>query len=99
MHQNAAAYSFIEKDPQKGWVKIKTIKKLETICHFTGKYRSAATSISNLSLNVPNKFPVVFHKGSDCDSHFLIKELANEFERQFDILGKTQKSTKPFLFQ
>ena len=33
------------------------------------------------------KFPVVFHHGSTCDYHFIIKELAKEFEDQFKCLG------------
>ena len=40
--------------------------------------------------------PVVFHIGSNYDYHFIIKELANEFEGQREVLGKTQKSTKLF---
>ena len=31
--------------------------------------------------------PVAFHNGSNYDYHFLIKELANEFEWQFECLG------------
>ena len=45
---------------------------------------------------MPNEFPVVFHKGSNYDYHFLIKELANKFEGQFECLGKIQKSIKLF---
>ena len=42
-------------------------------CHYTGKYRGAVYSIYNLTFNVPNEIPVVFHKGSNYDSHFIIK--------------------------
>ena len=45
-------------------------------CHYTGKYRGAARSICNVKLNVSNEIAVVFRTG-------LIKELANEFERNF----------------
>ena len=48
---------------------------------------------------MPNEIPVVFHKGWNYDYDFIIKELANEFEGQFECLGKTNKSTKLFLFQ
>ena len=37
---------------------------------------------------MPNEIPVVFYNGSNYDYHFIIKELANEFEGQFECLGK-----------
>ena len=40
-------------------------------CHYTGKYRGAAHSICNLKFNVPKKIPVVFHRGSNYDYHFV----------------------------
>ena len=46
-----------------------------------------------------NEIPVVVHNGPNYDYHFLIKELANEFEGKFECLGKMQKSTKFFPFQ
>ena len=39
---------------------------------------------------------MVFHKGSNYDYHFIIKELAKEIEEEFNCLGKnTEKNTKP----
>ena len=32
---------------------------------------------------MPNEIPVAFHNCSNCDYHFIIKELANEFEGKF----------------
>ena len=58
-----------------------------------------AHSICNLRFNVPNKTPIVFLDGSNYDYHFIIKELANEFEGQFECLADNQKRTKPFPFQ
>ena len=43
-----------------------------------------------------NEIAVVFHNGSNYDYHFIIKELASEFEENLSILEKIQKSTKPF---
>ena len=68
-------------------------------CHYTGKYRGTAHSICNSKFNVPNEIPVVFHNGSNYDYHVIIKELTNEFEGQFECLGKIQESTKPFSCQ
>ena len=45
---------------------------------------------------MPNEIPVVFRNGSKYDYHFIIKELANEFDRQFECLGEIQKSKKVF---
>ena len=45
---------------------------------------------------MPNEIPVVFHNGSNYDYHFIIKELANEFEGQFECLGKNKEKCKTF---
>ena len=37
---------------------------------------------------VPKEIPTVFHNGSTCDYHFIIKELVKEFEGNFECLGK-----------
>ena len=38
------------------------------------------------------KITIAFHNGSGYDYHFIIKELAEEFEKQFT-LGETLKNT------
>ena len=43
-----------------------------------------------------NEIPVVFHNGSNYDYHFIIKELANEFERKFECLGENIEKFKTF---
>ena len=40
---------------------------------------------------MPNEIPVVFHNSSDYSYHFIIKELANEFEGQPDFLGENKE--------
>ena len=57
-------------------------------CHYTGKYRGAAHDICNLRYEIPKEIPVVFHNGSTYDYHFIIKELAEEFEEEFECLGE-----------
>ena len=53
---------------------------------------NAAHDICNLRYKIPKEIPVVFHNGSTYDYHFIIKELAEEFEGQFECLGeKTEK--------
>ena len=61
-------------------------RKVRYHCYYTGKYRDAVHSICNLKFNVLNQIPVVFHNDSDYDYHFIIKELAKEFERKFECL-------------
>ena len=56
---------------------------------YTGKYRGAAHNICNLRYKVPKEIPVVFHNGSTYDYHFIIKELAKEFEGNFECLGES----------
>ena len=66
----------------------KKYHKVRDHCHYTGKYRGAAHDICNLRYKIPKEIPVVFHNGSTYDYHFIIKELAEEFEGEFECLGK-----------
>ena len=63
-------------------------QKVRDHCHYTRKYRGAAHNICNLRYKVPKEIPVVFHNGSNYDYHFIIKELAEEFEGNFVSLGE-----------
>ena len=62
--------------------------KVRDHCHFTGKYRGAAHNTCNLRYKVPKNIPVIFHNGSTYDYHFIIKELACEFDGNFECLGE-----------
>ena len=62
--------------------------KVRGHCHYTGKYRGAAHNVCNLRYKVPKEIPVVFHNGSTYDYHFIIKELAKEFDGNFNCLGE-----------
>ena len=57
-------------------------------CHFTGKYRGAAHNTCNLRYKIPKNIPVTFHNGSTYDYQFIIKELACEFDGNFECLGE-----------
>ena len=49
-------------------------------------------SILNWKYSIPQKIPIAFRNGSNYDYHFIIKELAEEFKKQFICLGeKTEK--------
>ena len=45
---------------------------------------------------MPNKIPAVFNNGLNYDYHFIIKELANEFEGKFECLGENTEGYKTF---
>ena len=57
---------------------------------YTGEYRVAAQSIHNLKHSVP-KIPLAFHNGSNYDNQFIIRELAEEFKKQFNCLGENSE--------
>ena len=56
--------------------------------HYTGKYRGVQHSICNLRYEPPKEIPVVSHNGSKYDYHFIIKELAEEFDGQLECLAE-----------
>ena len=67
----------------KKFPKNKNYPKVRDYCGFTGKYRGAAQNISNFRFNETNEIPGIFHNESTYDYYFIIKELAEESERQF----------------
>ena len=70
----------------------KKYHKVKDHCNYTGRYRGATHDICNLRYKIPKEIPVVFHNGSTYDYHFVIKELAEEFEGEFECLdGNTEK--------
>ena len=74
----------------------KKYHKVRDYCHYAGKYRRAAHDICNTRYKVPKVVPVVFHNGSTFDYHFIIKELANEFNGQFECLGENTEKLIAF---
>ena len=66
----------------------KKYNKVRDHCYYTGKYRGTAHDICNLRYKISKETPVVFHNGSTYDYHFIIKELAEEIEGEFECLGK-----------
>ena len=62
--------------------------KVKNHCYFTVKYRVAAHNTCNLKYKIPKNVPVIFHNGSTYDYHFIIIELASEFDGNFECLGK-----------
>ena len=66
----------------------KKYHKVRGHCHYTGEYRGAAHRICNLRYNMPREISAIGHNASAYDYHLVIKELAKEFEGQFECLGE-----------
>ena len=73
----------------------KKYHKVKDHFHYTGRYRGAAHDICSMRYQKPKEIPVVFHNGFTYDYHFIIKELVEEFEGEFEYLGG---NTGNFLF-
>ena len=81
-------YVYEEKFENK-YLNDEKYRKARDHCHYTRKYRRASHSICNLKYSLPKKFLIVFHNSSNFDYHFIIKELAEEFKKQFTCLGES----------
>ena len=74
---------FVKKSLKLNMLMIKKFSRFRDHCHYTGEYTGAAQSICNLNYGIPKEITLIFHKGSNCNYHFLIKKLAEDFEGQF----------------
>ena len=70
----------------------KKYHKVKDHCHYTGKCRGAAHDTCNLRCKISKEIPAVFHNGSTYDYHFIIKELAEKFEGEFQCLGENPET-------
>ena len=66
----------------------KLCHKVRDPCHQTGKFRGAAHSICSLRYKTPKETLIVFHNGSTYNYHFIINQLAKEFDGQLECLGE-----------
>ena len=71
-------------------------RKVKDHCHYTRKYRGAADDICYLRYNIPREVPAGFNNGSTYDYHFIIKELTEEFEGEFECLGENTEKYVTF---
>ena len=91
---------FTEKCENK-YVKDKKYHKVRDHCHYTGAYRGhievlwIAYVIQNIVY--PKKY-IAFHNGSNYDYPVIIKDLAEEFKKQFTCLGENTEKCITFTF-
>ena len=78
---------FFKKIENK-YLKDKKYWKERDLSHYTGQYRDAVHSICNSKYSIPKKIHIAFYNGSNYGYHFIIKELAEEFKKQFACLGE-----------
>ena len=96
LYGNASICYIGKKRFENKCLKDKEYCKVRDHYHYTGEYRGAAHSICNLKYSVPKKVPIVFHNVSSYDYHFIMKELGEEFKKQFTCLGEyTEKYITP----
>ena len=62
-------------------LKIEKYRKVRDHFHYTGEYIGTAHGIYNLGHSAPKKIHIVFHSRCNYDYHFIIKELAEDFEK------------------
>ena len=89
--------TFVEQKLSKRCSTDENFRIVRDYCHFISKYRDAAHNLWNLRFNEPKQF-LLFSNGSNCDYHFIIKELTKGFAN-LNVLLKVQKSTKTSPFQ
>ena len=77
-------------------VKIKVIEKSEIIIVMQVNIEGQHKVFANSKFNVPNEISVVFDNGSNYDYHFVMRELANKCEGQFECLGESKEEYKTF---
>ena len=75
-YENAKICYICKEKFEEKHAKDKNYCKVRDHFNYTGEYRDAPHIIFNLKYSVPKEIPIAFHNGSNCDYHFMIKELA-----------------------
>ena len=86
-NQNANSCRICRENFEDKYAKDKKYCKVRDHCHYTSKDSGAAHSTCNLKYVIPKKIAIIIHNGSNYRYHFIINELAEEFEGQFTCLG------------
>ena len=65
---------------------------------WTRKFRGAAHSKCNLNYKVAKDIPIIIHNAS-YDTHFIINQLAEEFNSELNCTGENIENISLFLYQ
>ena len=87
---------FVEENFKINMWKKKNYCKVRYHCHYTGEYRGATNSICTVKYRVPEKVPIIFYNGINHDDHFIIKELVDQFKKQFTYLAENNEKNITF---
>ena len=85
-YENAKIRYMCKRKVESKYVKDKKYRAVRDHCHYTREYRGVAHSICNLKNSVPKKIHIAFYNEYNYVYHFIIKELIEEFEKQFTCL-------------
>ena len=88
LYENLKIWYISIENFENRYLKDKKYCKVRGYCHYTGEKRGAAHGICNLEYSVPKKNSIVLYNGSNYDYHFIVKELAEEFKKQFTCIGE-----------
>ena len=81
-------HGFCEDKDDKDYI---NRKKVKDHCHIAGKYRGAVHSKCNLNYKVQKEIPVIIHNAS-YDTHFIINQLAIEFNAEINCIGDNMEN-------
>ena len=70
--------------------------KLETIVILLVNIEVLLIVNANLQYKVPKNIPVAFHNGSSYDNHFVIKQLAKDFNGYFNCISENTEKYNSF---
>ena len=93
--ENANLYYICKETFDNKYLKDKKYHKVRDQRHCTWEYRGAGHSIFKLEFF--ENICIAFYNGSNCDCHFMIKELAEEFKNQFTCLGENTEKYITFI--
>ena len=79
---------FVNKNLKILIQKIKNVVILETIVIIQENIEVLRMALCSLKYSLPKKLPIDFHNGSNYDYHFILKEVVEEFKKQFTRLGE-----------
>ena len=76
----------VDKDDEN----YKNRKKVKYHCHYRGKFRGAPLSKCNLNYKIPKEISIIIYNAS-YDNHFIINQLAEEFEGERNCIGENME--------